>query len=240
MAIKGIIFDLYGTLIDIETDEADYHIYRSIAHFLTYRGIYIHRKEVKENYYRIMKRQKEKKNEKYPEIDVICIWDTFLAQYSMEDSHERKELARILAQMYRGISRKRLRLYPYVKEVLNELRDDFQMAIVSDAQSCYAIPEICALGLDEYFNPVIISSEYGYRKPDMRLIQKALVSMKLETDEVIFAGNDMYRDIYGAKRLAIKTIFFNSNQGNRSCDKAVPDYTILEFKEILDCLTGES
>ena len=46
MAIKGILFDLYGTLINIETDESMEDIYRTIAHYLTYQGVYLHRGEV--------------------------------------------------------------------------------------------------------------------------------------------------------------------------------------------------
>ena len=61
-----------------------------------------------------------------------------------------------------------------------------------------------ALGLDGYFDPVIISARYGFRKPDQRLTAKALAIMDLEPSEVIFVGNDMYRDIYGASRLGIK------------------------------------
>ena len=38
MTIKGILFDLYGTLIDIETDESMDEIYRLISHYLTYQG----------------------------------------------------------------------------------------------------------------------------------------------------------------------------------------------------------
>lgn len=33
MKIKAILFDLYGTLIDIETDESMDEIYRAIAHY---------------------------------------------------------------------------------------------------------------------------------------------------------------------------------------------------------------
>ena len=57
MTIKGIIFDVYGTLIDIQTNEGDEEIYRTISHFLTYHGIYMHRWEVKEAYYSIMENQ---------------------------------------------------------------------------------------------------------------------------------------------------------------------------------------
>ena len=34
-------------------------IYRGIAHYLTYQGIYLHRWEVRDRYYQIMKQQKE-------------------------------------------------------------------------------------------------------------------------------------------------------------------------------------
>ena len=233
MAIKGILFDLYGTLIDIETDESMEEIYRGIAHYLTYHGIYLHRWEVRDRYYQIMKQQKELCGEKCPETDVEAIWNAFLRQEGIKGAPARRKMALILAQLYRGISRKRLQLYPDVKRVLDELRPAYRLALVSDAQPCYALPEIKALGLDGYFDPVIISAPYGFRKPDRRLIEKALDIMKLTTAEVICVGNDMYRDIYGANRLGIKTIFVDSNQGDKVHENVTPDYFAHRFEDVL-------
>ena len=145
----------------------------------------------------------------------------------------RRRLALVLAHIYRGISRKRLRLYPGVREVLDELRPVYRLALISDAQPCYALPEMKAVGLDGYFDPVIISAQYGFRKPDQRLIAKALAIMDLEPSEVIFVGNDMYRDIYGASRLGIKTIFIESNQGEKHHEKTTPDYIAHRFADVL-------
>jgi putative hydrolase of the HAD superfamily len=233
MSIKGILFDLYGTLVDIETDESLEEIYRGIAHYLTYQGVYLHRWEVRERYYGIMKEQKEACSEECPEIDVEAIWNAFLKREGVKSAPARRKLALILAQLYRAISRKRLQLYPDVKRVLDELRPAYRMAIVSDAQPCYALPEMKALGLDGYFDPVIISARYGFRKPDKRLAEKALAIMKLAPHEVIFVGNDMYRDIYGAKRLGIKTIFIDSNQGDKSHEDVSPDYFAHRFADVL-------
>ena len=233
MAIRGILFDLYGTLIDIETDETKNSIYRGIAHFLTYHGTYRHRQEVRDRYYRIMKEQKELGGEKYPEIDVESIWNIFLTEETVKGDHERQELALILAQLYRAISRKRLRLYPGVMSVLDALRPAYRMALVSDAQRCYALPEIKAVGLDGYFNPIVISARHGFRKPDKRLFEKALTQMKLSPTEVICVGNDMYRDIYGATRLGIKSIFFDSNQGEKSHENTTPDYVVRRFEDVI-------
>jgi putative hydrolase of the HAD superfamily len=232
MAIKGIIFDLYGTLIDIETDEGLEEIYRGLAHFLTYHGIYLHRWELRDRYYEIMKEQKEERPEKYPEIDVEAIWNTFLRREGLEASPAGRELATTLAQLYRGISRKRLQLYPGVRETLDRLRPAYRMALVSDAQPCFALPEIKAVGLEGYFDPVIISACYGFRKPDPRLSEMALASLKLRPSEVLCVGNDMYRDIYGAGRLGLKTIFFDSNQGQKSYEDVQPDYTLSRFEDV--------
>jgi len=233
MAIKGILFDLYGTLIDIETDESLEEIYRAIAHYLTYHGIYLHRWEVRDRYYEIMKQQKEERGEEYPEIDVKAIWNKFLSREGIKAPPTRKKLAEILAQLYRAISRKRLQLYPDVKRVLDELRPTYRMAIVSDAQPCWALPEMKAVGLNGYFEPILISANYGFRKPDTRLFGKALDTMKLISAEVICVGNDMYRDIYGASQLGIKTIFVDSNQGAKSHEDVIPDYFAHRVEDIL-------
>jgi putative hydrolase of the HAD superfamily len=233
MTIKGILFDLYGTLIDIETDESLEEIYRAIAHYLTYHGIYLHRWEVRDRYYEIMKQQKEERGEEYPEIDVKAIWNKFLSREGIKAPPPRKKLATILVHLYRAISRKRLQLYPDVKRVLDELRPTYRMAIVSDAQPCWALPEMKAVGLNGYFEPIIISANYGFRKPDTRLFGNALDTMKLISAEVICVGNDMYRDIYGGSQLGIKTIFVDSNQGAKSHEDVIHDYFAHRVEDIL-------
>jgi len=233
MTIQAVLFDLYGTLIDIDTDESMEEIYRGISHYLTYHGIYLHRGEVQQRYYQIMKQQKEARGEEYPEIDVEAIWNTLLRQEGMQSIDKRAQLATVIAQLYRGISRKRLQLYPGVKMVLDELRTSRRLALISDAQPCFALPEIHAVGLDNYFDPVIISANFGYRKPDRRLTDKTLEIMKLTPAEVIYVGNDMFRDIYGASRLGIKTIYVDSNQGAKAHDNVAPDYFASRFEDVL-------
>jgi putative hydrolase of the HAD superfamily len=232
MAIKGILFDLYGTLIDIETDESMEEIYRGISHYLTYHGSSLHRWEVRDRYYAAMRRQKERSGEEFPEIDVEAIWHDVLTQEGIGEPAGRRAHATTLAQMYRGLSRKRLQLYPNVKSVLDQVRLGYRVGLISDAQPCYAIPEIGFVGLAGYFDPIIISGHFGYRKPDPRLTQKALDALSLAPSEVIYVGNDMYRDIFGANRLGIKTIFVDSNQGAKSHFDSSPGYFAHRFEEV--------
>jgi len=236
MAIKGILFDLYGTLIDIHTDESLEEIYRGIAHFLTYHGIHLHRGEVRDRYWEILKQQKEGNTEEYPEIDVEIVWNTFLENEGLESSPSRHHLAVTLAQLFRGLSRKRLQLYPDVKRILDGLRSGCLLGIVSDAQPCYALPEIRAVGLEGYFDPVIISAPRGYRKPDPRLWEDALKGMKLNPSQAIYVGNDMYRDVFGAQRVGLKTIFVDSNQGVKSYGSVTPDFFVARFGKVIEAI----
>lgn len=240
MNIKAILFDINGTLIDIHTDEGNEEIYRGISHLLTYQGITLHRWEVRDAYYRIMDEQRKASKEQYPEFDVINIFREFLKrQFLAQGVISPKKLEWLpvfLAETYRGISRNRLQLYPGVLDVLNELRPRYKLAAISDAQSAWCRSEMRAVGIEGYFNPIIVSGDYGYRKPDHRLFRAALQALKLTPENVLFVGNDMYRDIYPANQLGIKSVFFSSNQGGKQADGAKPDYIIYQFSEMRQAL----
>jgi putative hydrolase of the HAD superfamily len=236
MIIKAILFDINGTLIDINTDEANEEIYRGISHILTYQGISMHRWEVRDEYYRIMDVQRKTSQEKYPEFDVVELFREFInRQFSAPGiipSDKLKWLPVFLAEAYRGISRNRLQLYPGVLDVLNDLRPRYKLATISDAQSAWCLPEMHAVGIDGYFDPIIVSGDFGYRKPDLRLFTAALTALGVAPENVLFVGNDMFRDVYAAKQCGIKTVFFSSNQGSKQAEGVEPDYIIYRFPEM--------
>src|ERR1700688_3918938 len=174
MEIRALLFDVNGTLIDIETDEWMDEAYRAVAHFLTYQGIGLHRGEVRTLYFQIMKEQFAASKEVYPEFDVVAVWREVLRRHATEYTRSLKsekllQMPLFLAELQRGISRKRLVAFPQTQEMLAQLKARYRLAVVSDAQSAYGLPELRAAGLAHYFASVIVSGDYGYRKPDPRL-----------------------------------------------------------------------
>ncbi len=236
MNVQAIIFDLNGTLINIHTDEGCEEIYRGISHFLTYQGIRIHRWALRDEYYKILDAQRSASAEDFPEFDAVALWREFLERRPEAcqalPQEKLRVLPLVLAEMYRGISRFRLRLYPEVRNILDDLAGRYKLAALSDAQSAWAAPEMRALDIEHYFNPIVISGDYGFRKPDRRIFQAALDGLGLEPCDALFVGNDMFRDVYGAKQLGLKTIYFSSNQGRNRSERAEPDYIIHQFAEL--------
>src|ERR1700686_4261697 len=237
MEIRALLFDINGTLIDIETDEWMDEAYRAVAHFLTYQGIALHRGEVRDLYFQIMKEQFAASKEVYPEYDVVAVWREVLRRHATEYTRslgpeKLLQMPLFLAELQRGISRKRLVAFPQAQEILAPLKTRYRLAVVSDAQSAYGLPELRAAGLADYFSPIIISGDYGYRKPDRRLFQNALDELRVRPEHAIFVGNDRYRDVFGAKQLGMKTVLFASGPAAHHAQNAEPDYIIYHFSEL--------
>lgn len=236
MRIRGILFDLYGTLIDIHTDEGCEEIYRTVSHLLLYQGILLNSQEVREQYYGIMEEQRRGRGEEHPEFDAVEVWREIIRRNGGASGNlgpgMLEQLPLFLAELYRGISRQRLELYPDVEPVLDHLRSRYRLAVISDGQRVWALPEMRALGIQSFFKTIVVSSDYGFRKPDGRLFEAGLARLRLKPGEVIFVGNDMYRDIFGAGRMGMKTVFFSSNQGRKETAGMDADYVIHQFAEL--------
>jgi putative hydrolase of the HAD superfamily len=239
MEIQAIVFDLNGTLIEILTEDDRDDIFRAAGHLLTYQGIELRRHEVRDLYFQTLKRQRQASRESYPEFDAVEVWrgiiDSHATDYTRAlPTDKLAQLPVLLAEMYRGISRRRLGLFPNVLEVLNILHKKFRLAVVSDGQSTWARGELHKVGLTDYFDPIIISGDHGFRKPDPRLFRFALDSMGIAAADSVYVGNDMYRDIYGAREVGMTTVMFDSDQGVKEHDGCVPDYTITDHRQLLE------
>jgi putative hydrolase of the HAD superfamily len=237
MEVSALLFDVNGTLIDIETDERMEQAYRAIAHFLTYQGIALHRGEVRDLYFQIMKEQFAASTEIYPEFDVVEVWREMLRRYATDYTRslgpeKLRQMPLFVAELQRGITRKRLVAFPETFTILSQLKTQYPLAVVSDAQSAYGLPELQAAGLADYFAPIIISGDYGYRKPDPRLFQAALTKLQVRPDQAIFIGNDRFRDVLGARQVGMKTILFCPNGIPGGSPETEPDYILYQYADL--------
>jgi putative hydrolase of the HAD superfamily len=237
MEIRALLFDVNGTLIDIETDEWMEEAYRAIAHFLTYQGIALHRGETRDLYFQIMKEQFAASTEAFPEFDVVAVWREVLRRYATDYTRslgpdKLRQMPLFLAELQRGITRKRLVAFPQTQEILAQVKTRHRLAVVSDAQSAYGLPELRAAGLAGYFTSIVISGDYGYRKPDPRLFGAALTELQVCPEEAIFVGNDRFRDILGARRVGMKTILFCPQGNPGGSPETEPDYILYQYADL--------
>jgi putative hydrolase of the HAD superfamily len=85
------------------------------------------------------------------------------------------------------------KLYPEVLDVLEQLRERFQLAVISnfDGRLRFILQN---LGISKFFAHVFISSELGADKPDPEIFRRALKIMHLGANEALHVGDDPERD----------------------------------------------
>lgn len=231
MKFKALLFDINGTVSDILTSESDEELYRVTANFLKYHGVKISSGELKALYFDLNRQQRHESPEEFPEFDVKKIFQAVIEEYGTP-SVVPVDLAAQAARVFRAASLFHLEPYTGVIEVLTMMKKRYHMAAVSDGQSLWAVPELRMAGLEKFFEFVIVSGDHGFRKPDKRMFSLALERLRITPEQAVYVGNDMYRDVFGAKNAGMKSIFFKSNQGEHAFSGAEPDYIIYNFNEL--------
>ena len=100
------------------------------------------------------------------------------------------------------------KLYPEVFGVLEQLRERFELAVISNFDGRLRLI-LQNLGISKYFAHVFISSELGADKPDPEIFRRALKLMHLNANEVLHVGDDPERDWKAAKEAGLLVFQLN-------------------------------
>lgn len=220
----NFIFDLYGTLADIWTDEGDAKVWRGLAGRL--RGCRRRYLWAKDEYMRLCQ---EAHLGEGREFDLLAVFEKML-----ENEGKDKALAPDLAMKFREDSMIRLGLFPHVKEILTGLKErGAGVYLLSNAQSCFTRGELDALGLTSLFDGIVISSEVSYKKPAGEIFDIAFRQFGISPDESVYVGNDLRDDILGASRAGMRTAYIETEQSNKyDFPLPTPDFVAKDHGEL--------
>lgn len=138
---------------------------------------------------------------------------------------------------YRKVRASFLEPYPNVQSTLLKLRErGYKLAIVSDAPRLKAWIRLASMRLDDFFDVVISFDDTGKTKPDCLPFQKALEQLNVAPSETLMIGDNLSRDILGAKKLGIKTCFAKYGFTIGFKERIKADYEIKRFEELLNIL----
>ncbi len=212
--IRNFIFDLYGTLADIHTNEKSAYLWNKMAAFYTSLGANYDGKELRKEYLRLCALEVEKTRAQvggaYPEPEIRHVFRELMTKKGVTPT---SEMVDYLAMTFRILSRKYLRLFPYVTEILAGIHEKGgRVFLLSNAQHAFTMPELIELGLLPYFDGVLISSEYELCKPDVRFMDACMKKYRLNPKECIMVGNDPTSDIKIANDYGIPSVYILTDE----------------------------
>ena len=207
-----LIFDLYGTLVDIHTEENSL-VWEKTALYFGYYGAHYSAEELESAFASQIKLRKAKAGQSYecfPDIPFHHVMaDLFRAKGITENADF---LGVQAAQLFRICSTEYIRLYPNVLESLALLRKKgYRLWLLSNAQEVFTRYELNHLGLWDAFDKVYISSSFGFRKPDVRFFRALLEDQQLDPKKCLMIGNDRETDIAGAKAAGLDTFYMHTD-----------------------------
>lgn len=212
MNYTDLIFDLYGTLVDIHTEEDD-TVWKKTALYFGYYGAPYTGGELKEAFQTAMAARKATAGQNYecfPDLPFEPVFEELFRVKGVE--HRAGALAVNAAQLFRIASTEYIRLYPGVTEALTALREKgYRLWLLSNAQRVFTAFELRHLGLDGCFDGIYISSDFGCRKPDIRFFAALLEEQKLDPKNCLMIGNDLETDIAGARNAGLAALYLHTN-----------------------------
>jgi phosphoglycolate phosphatase len=187
--IKGIVFDLDGTLIDSKND---------ILSAFSYAF---------ENL----------KAKKPPDEVLIHTIGARLEEcfkpFLGDDENLLKEAARLFRIHYESHFLDKTKPFEGVEDLLKELKDRFSLAVVTMKKGYYARKVINNFGWDKYFKCIVGAEEGLKAKPDPEMLNKAVSNLALKKEEIVYVG-DTVVDLMTAKNCGVKFIYVKWGYGS--------------------------
>lgn len=225
MKYKNYIFDLYGTLVDIHTDEHDLKVWKKmVSAYKKHGAVYTPAKMRKT--YELLVRDAQKG------ADEIVIEPVFEKMFTLCNVEINPDTVTEMCHLFRENSTEYIRLYPWTIPMLEGLKKaGKKVVLLSNAQRAFTEPELEKLGILSYFDFVFISSDKGVKKPNPAFFNAMLTECNLDAKECLMIGNDETCDIGGAHKVGMDGFYIHTKISPEYTGVGEAEYEVLDANE---------
>ncbi len=173
------------------------------------------------------------------ELSTEEIWADYVFKNYSIDRTTIKAISEQLSNLYEMKFYNR-EMRPEVPEVLAEIRKmGLNIGLISNTQSVTQVPQtLINYGISKYFDPVVLSSVYGRRKPDPSIFYWAARQANTPTSACAYIGDKINRDVLGAKRAGFKLALQVRHEfdDGEIDEGATPDFVMGSLTEMIPLL----
>ncbi|NQY23723.1 MAG: HAD family hydrolase [Campylobacteraceae bacterium] len=119
-------------------------------------------------------------------------------------------------------------IYDGIKDLLENLKNDFTLSVATNANSIYAKKMLAHLGLDHYFDTVLGYNDVTQAKPHPEMLHKILDKHDILKENAQMIG-DSHKDTLAAKNAGVDWVLVNWGFSNHKED-AIDTVSQLEEK----------
>lgn len=209
---KGAIFDLDGTLLDRDTSLMKF-VVDQYARFTELQSV-----------------DKEIFVMRFIELDKRgYVWKDKVYKQLVQEFSLPYEWGELLDDYVQGFQ-SHCTGFPNLHEILQYLRDcGLKLGMITNGFEEFQRNNIEALGIERYFDTILISETEGLRKPDSEIFLRALNNLNLKPEESVYIGDHPDNDVKASRKVGMKGIW---KEDLWYADSFERDFTIRDLIEL--------
>ena len=150
---------------------------------------------------------------------------------------EEPKLVEAMIEVYR-VHRPAIQLYDDARVILNKLRPEYRLGLLTDGRSSTQGLKIDALGLRDRFDAILITSELGpgFGKPSPRPFEFISTRLQVVGSRSVYVADNPAKDFVGPNALGWTTVQIRRTNGVYADQKPAPGGEPNQVIETLDRL----
>jgi putative hydrolase of the HAD superfamily len=137
----------------------------------------------------------------------LRVWEQALAACDIRGGEA--VLAATLAERFATERRARQTAYPWSRAVLEGLRACYRLGMITNGAPDLQRLKLAGTGLAALFDPLVISGDLGFGKPERAIFDHALDQARTRPEEAIMVGDSWHRDVVGATGAGLRVVWVN-------------------------------
>lgn len=121
------------------------------------------------------------------------------------------------------------------KEIMEYLSSKYKVFAASNSIYQRQVSRLKVAGLFEYFDGIMVSDVAGASKPDKAFFEYCQKHSETPMENCVMIGDSLYADMFGAKNVGMKTIWYNHLNRASKTDSGYDYYidNLLDVKKVL-------
>ncbi|HYG99795.1 MAG TPA: HAD family hydrolase [Terriglobales bacterium] len=200
--VEAVLFDLYGTLIDIAVDTEPNTVWHRFSEELSAVGLSVPPDVLRARYDDLVAVERREHGHAF-----VLEPKFFHKLLSAAGRPLADPLVRHFGRRLRELTTRKIEMRPYTVPLLTTLqRSGCRVGLVSNTEEIVTEHDLEKLRLKDHFDTVVLSSSVGVKKPDPGIFQIALRRLGVSARNTLFVGDDHIADFEGARKAGLTPI----------------------------------
>jgi putative hydrolase of the HAD superfamily len=203
--LRAVIFDLYGTLVDLQVNEDSPLFWNTLASDFFGTDGYVSGEVLRDAFTSRVQIASKTIGEGFILNNVFT---GMLEEFGVTPTVDN---IRMFAVKFRELSITRLSKKSYTDGLLCAIRNSgYKLGLVSNTEALLTAYDLQVLSLEDKFEAIVLSSSVGVKKPDKRIFEIVLDRLAVKPKECTFVGDTFEDDIAGALNAGIGAVFLTA------------------------------